>query len=188
MAKLLYASSAWWGFATVYDKHRIEAFVRHDVRLQLYGAADPTPTQLAEDADETLFSRIRWNRHHILYRFLPESNCHQHNLRPWWHNFSLSTKTDDRNFIIRQLFLDSYWCVVDMTIVFLHISHPNIRSCGLFNCLMKLFLLFYYYYQLVSHCEQWLLCSFAPSRIWTHDLLIASLTLYPLRHRATGID
>ena len=30
-----------------------------------------------------------------------------------------------------------------------------------------------------------LLCSFAPSRIWTHDLLIASPTLYPLHHRAT---
>ena len=27
--------------------------------------------------------------------------------------------------------------------------------------------------------------AFAPSRIWTHDLLIASPTLYPLRHRAT---
>ena len=25
----------------------------------------------------------------------------------------------------------------------------------------------------------------APSNIWTHDLLIASQTLYPLRHRAT---
>ena len=28
-----------------------------------------------------------------------------------------------------------------------------------------------------------LLCSFAPTRIWTSDLLIASPTLYPLRHR-----
>jgi len=31
-----------------------------------------------------------------------------------------------------------------------------------------------------------LLRSFAPSRIWTHDLLIASPTLYPLHHRATS--
>jgi len=46
-------SSAWWGFATGSDKHRTEAFVRRGVRLQLCGAADPTPTQLAEDADET---------------------------------------------------------------------------------------------------------------------------------------
>jgi len=78
IAKLLYASSAWWGFVTASDKHRIEAFVRRGVRPQLYGAADPTPTQLAEDADETLFRRIRRNRHHVLHRFLPEPNCHQH--------------------------------------------------------------------------------------------------------------
>ena len=65
IAKLLYASSAWWGFATASDKHRIEVFVRRGVRLQLYGAADPTPTQIAEDADETLFSMIRRNTHHM---------------------------------------------------------------------------------------------------------------------------
>ena len=56
MAKLLYASSAWWGFATASDKYRFEAFVGRGVRLQLH---DPTPTQLVEDADATLFSRIR---------------------------------------------------------------------------------------------------------------------------------
>jgi len=66
----LFASSAWWGFATASDKHRIEAFARRGVRRQLYGAADPTRTQLAEDADETLFSRFRRNIHHVLYRFL----------------------------------------------------------------------------------------------------------------------
>ena len=136
---LLYASSA-------SDKHRIEAFVRRGVRLQFYGAADPTPTQLAEDADQTLFSRIRRNRHHVLYRFLPEPNCHQHNLHPRRHNFSLSTKTDDRNFIIRQLFSDSYWCVVAMTIVYLYISYLNVHSCGLSNCSMKLYYYYYHYY------------------------------------------
>jgi len=108
LAKLLYASPAWWGYATASDRHRIEAFVRRGVRLQLYGAGDPTPTQLAEDADETLFCRITRNQYHVLHRFLPELNCHQHNLRPRRHNFSLSVKTDDRNFIIRQLFSNSY--------------------------------------------------------------------------------
>ena len=28
IAKLLYASQAWWGFATISDKQRIQAFVR----------------------------------------------------------------------------------------------------------------------------------------------------------------
>ena len=66
MAKLLYASPAWWGFATTSDKQRIEAFVRRGVRLCLYGNSDPTPTQLAEDADETLFERIRYNHGHLV--------------------------------------------------------------------------------------------------------------------------
>jgi len=37
-----------------------------------------------------------------LYRYLPDPNCHQYNLRPRRHNFS--TKIDDRSLIIRQLF------------------------------------------------------------------------------------
>jgi len=77
LAKLLYASPAWWGFATESDKHRIEAFVRHGVRLQLYGATDPTPTQLAEEADKTLFGSITRNQQHDLNCLLLEPICHQ---------------------------------------------------------------------------------------------------------------
>ena len=51
---------------------------------------------------------------HVLH-----NNLWKYNRR---HNFSLSTKTDDRNFIIRQLFLYSYWCVVAMTIVLLYLT------------------------------------------------------------------
>jgi len=54
------------------DKQRIEASVRQGVRLGLYGDGDLTPTELAEDADETLFKRIRYNEHHVLQQFLPE--------------------------------------------------------------------------------------------------------------------
>jgi len=42
LAKLLYASPAWWGFATSSDKGRIEAHVRRAVRLNLYHDTDPT--------------------------------------------------------------------------------------------------------------------------------------------------
>ena len=40
LAKIMYASPAWWGFATAADKQRIEAFVRRGVRLGLYQADD----------------------------------------------------------------------------------------------------------------------------------------------------
>ena len=109
LAKLLYASPAWSGFATTTDKQRIEAFVRRgDVRLGLYGRNDPTPTQLAEDADERLFESIKNYEHHVLQQFLPDHNSHSYSLRPRRHNFILATKTDDRNFVTRQLFTNIY--------------------------------------------------------------------------------
>jgi len=78
LAKLLYASPAWWGFATTTDKQRIEAFVCQGVRLGLYGSSEPTPTQLAEDADERLFESFKYSEHHVL----PEHNSHSYSLRP----------------------------------------------------------------------------------------------------------
>ena len=42
LTKLLYASPAWWGFATSADKQRLEAFLRRGVRLNLYSALNPS--------------------------------------------------------------------------------------------------------------------------------------------------
>ena len=36
LAKILYATPAWWGFTSAADRQRIEAFVRRCVRLGLY--------------------------------------------------------------------------------------------------------------------------------------------------------
>jgi len=71
LAKLLYASLASWGFATSSDKGRMtEAHVRRAVRLNLYQDTDPTASQLAEDADNTLFENILANPHHVLHHLL----------------------------------------------------------------------------------------------------------------------
>jgi len=75
MAKLLYASSAWWGFATASDKHRIEAFVRRCVRLQLYGAADPT-IQLLPNSQKMPMKLCLARSDETDIGFFPESNCH----------------------------------------------------------------------------------------------------------------
>jgi len=79
LAKLLYALPAWLGFTTVSDKRRSEAFIRHAFRLQLYSA---TSTQLAEDANESLFSRIKQFKNHVLCQFIFDPNCYQYNLHP----------------------------------------------------------------------------------------------------------
>jgi len=108
IAKLFYASPAWWGYASTSDKQRIDAFIRRGVRLGFYGAGDPTAQQLADDADETLFRAVRYSEHHVLRHLLPDITSLRYSLRPRRHNFVLTTKTDDRNFIVRQLFSDIY--------------------------------------------------------------------------------
>jgi len=105
LAKLLYASPAWWGFATTSDKQHIEAFIRRGVRLGLYGDSDPTPTPLAKDANKTLFERIGHNKHYVLQQPSTRATA----------TFDLDittsilpTKTDEHNVIARQLFANIY--------------------------------------------------------------------------------
>jgi len=108
LAKLMYASPAWWGFATAVDKKRIEAFVQRRVRLGLYLANDPTPAEFATDSDDNLFGSVLYNCHHVLKQLLPDKTDHQYNLRHCRHNLSSSVKHDHRNFVTRQLFKDAY--------------------------------------------------------------------------------
>jgi len=108
LAKLLYASSAWWGFTTTDDRHRIEAVVRRGVRAGLYPADEPTAAQLVEDYDVTLFCRLMNSEQHMLHQLLPAQSDHHYNLRPRPHNLSLSYDMDHRNFIPRLTFKDTY--------------------------------------------------------------------------------
>jgi len=57
MAKVLYATSAWWGFTSACDRQRIEAFVDHAKRCGLCQEADQPPvSQLVEDANDKTIS------------------------------------------------------------------------------------------------------------------------------------
>ena len=78
------------------------------VRSGLYSADDPSFSQLVEDMDDNLFAKIHFNPHHVLYKLLPEKTDHSYNLRPRSHSFTLSVKTDSRNYIKRMLFKDIY--------------------------------------------------------------------------------
>jgi len=75
LAKLLYASSAWWGFTTTDDRHSIEAAVRRGVRAGLYPADGPTAAQLVEDYDVTLFCRLMNSEQHVLHQLLPSQSA-----------------------------------------------------------------------------------------------------------------
>jgi len=78
------------------------------VRLGFYGTGEPTAQQLADAADETLFQAVRYREHHVLHHLLPDTISHRYTLWPRRHNFVLISKSDDRNFIVRQLFRGIY--------------------------------------------------------------------------------
>jgi len=59
--------------------------VNRAIRLGLYTADDPTPSQLVADMDDNLFANIRNNPHHVLHKFLPNKTDHSCNLRSRRH-------------------------------------------------------------------------------------------------------
>ena len=106
LAKILYASLAWWGFANSSDKQRLEAFMRRCVRLNFYRQDDSTVDQLVADLDDGLFAAVLSNDQHVLRCVLPERNTHSYSLRPRRHEHVLTTKC--RSCFARQLFKDMY--------------------------------------------------------------------------------
>ena len=61
---------------------------------------------LAEDADDTLFRKVRYSSCHLLHTLLPEQTIHPYHLRSRTHSFKLSSQHDERNFIDLDLDLD----------------------------------------------------------------------------------
>ena len=110
LAKLLYASPAWWGYASTSDKQRIDAFIRRGFRLGFYGTTDPTAQQLAEEADQTMFREVRYRDHHVLHHLLPDIISHCYSLRPRSHNYVLTKKL--MNVILSlDRFSNIYWLI-----------------------------------------------------------------------------
>ena len=103
IAKLLYASSAWWGFTTASDRQRLEASLRRAQRSGLYPTDKPTLTQLAEDADYTLFRTII-TPSITFYTASYLSELTTHTILDLELIIKLSSQHDDRNFIHRMLF------------------------------------------------------------------------------------
>ena len=103
LSKLLYGSTAWWGFASQTSKNMVEAFLRKSSKLGYYPAHGATASEVVAKADSTLFKSVCGNELHVLYKLLPPLKTHQYSLRLRPHNFCLPVK-DDRNFIQRMLY------------------------------------------------------------------------------------
>jgi len=70
VAKILYASPVWWGFATISNKQRLELFIR----LGFYASGGPVLANLVAELDDTLFARVLANDSHVLHNLLPDCN------------------------------------------------------------------------------------------------------------------
>ena len=67
IAKLLYASSAWWGFTSATDRMRIDAFIRHCSRSGYCAPNSPSFDELCKKADRKLLGAILNNQDHVLH-------------------------------------------------------------------------------------------------------------------------
>jgi hypothetical protein len=115
VSKIMYCSSAWWGYTNSEDQKRLDDFICKSKKLGFCSDALPSIAELISTSDEKYFNRTRLNRNHILHSLLPPPTQHTHSLRNRRHNLQLpstqSCKNDSfvhKNFISRMLLRDSY--------------------------------------------------------------------------------
>ena len=111
LAKLTYASPAWWGFANSCDKERLEAFLRKAIKAKFYSEDQLSFAELCDKADQVFFKAIISNPNHVLYSLLPPKHSHGKNLRKRTHPFILpkkDLKLEESNFLCRLLYKGAY--------------------------------------------------------------------------------
>ena len=86
LARLLYASPAWYGFANAGQRARINAIIRKMVRLKFLPADQIMFDDLCRRADSSLFSSVLHNPSHVLNGLLPPIKNVKYSLRPRSHN------------------------------------------------------------------------------------------------------
>jgi len=72
----MYASPAWWGFASVQNRDKIEALINRMKRRGFLHLEHPSAGGIAAKADESLFHAICMNPSHVLSSFLPRPKQH----------------------------------------------------------------------------------------------------------------
>ena len=105
VAKLTYASPAWWDLTTADDKNRMDCLLRRGVRVGLYEG--PTVSQLVEDADDT-FNSIYYIMNNISCISCCLNVIMQTIILDHGAYRTLSKNTDWRNLIHRLIFKDMF--------------------------------------------------------------------------------
>jgi len=101
----MYASSTWWGFTSAGDRNKIGSLPTRMKRLDFVPPQSPDADQLADRADERLFSAVVPNTNHVglLHSELSVKRPKIYNLRPRAHDYSLPSK-DEQHFTTHLLF------------------------------------------------------------------------------------
>ena len=112
IAKLTYASPAWWGFANADVRGRIHAFIRRSIKAGFCPGDMPSFQELSEKSDDKLFRSVTSIETHPLHIFLPPKVARPSGLRKRAHCYKLPEKVDsldEQNFIMRMMFKNIYW-------------------------------------------------------------------------------
>jgi hypothetical protein len=81
VVKQMYASPAWWSYASAADKERLETFFRRSIQLGFREQSAPTLASICDEADVRLFKNVTSNPYHLLYHLLPPQRDTNYNLR-----------------------------------------------------------------------------------------------------------
>ena len=109
VSKLLYASSAWWGFANAETRKRFQSVLNRCYRLGFLPSDSATFETLVLDQCSTLFNDIENNNYHVLHQLLPPIRSTPYDFRPRSSQRSIPMSNDRmrKTFLCRQLLLDS---------------------------------------------------------------------------------
>ena len=72
ITKLTYCAPSWSGACSAADRAKLESFVSRCKRLDYCSSEVPTYSDLTDEADDTLFSRIMSNQGHVLQPLMPD--------------------------------------------------------------------------------------------------------------------
>ena len=86
VARLLYASPAWWGFVGQQERNRLQSVMDRLVRLRYLPENNPTLEQLCRTADGNLFTAALADPGHVLNPLLPPVKTLPYSLRPRPHD------------------------------------------------------------------------------------------------------
>jgi len=80
VAKLRYASPAWYGFSNARDHSRIDSFLRRAAKFGFIAQSGVKFDDMCDESDDKLFRDVMSNSNHVLHPILPVKVVRSHNL------------------------------------------------------------------------------------------------------------